>query len=93
MSVRMSMSLEKVDEPKSSILMVAFAFLLEVLRNSSIVSLTSFAASSFLSLSCRSSGDSFGEGCRAVVRGSSDGKENTMAGSWACDICGSFIEG
>lgn len=86
----MSMSfffVKKKDEPKSSILMVAFAFLPEDLRYSSIVSLLSFAAASFFSLSCRSSGDSFGEGRIAVVRGSSDGKENTMAGSWTCDMC------
>ena len=75
----MSMSTSK-DEPKRSIL-VTFDFLPEILRYSSIVSLLSFAAASFVSLSSRSSGDSFGGGCIAVVSGSSDGKRATKASS------------
>lgn len=73
----MSMSMSK-DEPKRSIL-VTLDFLPEILRYSSIVSLLSFAATSFISLSCRSSSDSFGGGCIAVVSGSSDGKRATKA--------------
>lgn len=61
----------KADKPNSSTL-ASLARFLESLRYSSILSLLSFAATSLLSLACRSSNDSFGGGCSAKVSGSSD---------------------